>query len=257
MDTVPDVPDDRQQGTILAKAAGKRPACGLDAPPVVYGYAVAAAAGVVLIIIGAVLGVAPLWGVGIYLLVLALVVAGPMVYSSKRGKIRARDRLLTRLELRGDEDVLDLGCRSGLMLLGAAERLTSGTATGIDLWRATDQAGSSRSQCQGNAARLGLAERITLLDSDMTELPFPDDSFDLVLACLAIHNLHPHSRREQAIREATRVLCPGGHLALIDIAGTTTYATTATAAGLTDVRRSHYIRGIFPPARTVTATRSN
>jgi ubiquinone/menaquinone biosynthesis C-methylase UbiE len=255
--TVPDMPDDWQQGTVLANTAGQRPDYGLDAPPVIYGYAVAAAAGIVLIIIGAVLGVSPLWGVGIYLLVLALVVAGPMVYSSKRGKIHARDRLLTSLGLRGDEDVLDLGCGSGLMLLGAAGRLTSGSATGIDLWRSQDQAGSSREQCQDNAARLGLSDRVELCDGDMTALPFPDASFDLVLACLAIHNLHPNARRQQAIREAARVLRPGGRLALIDIVSTQTYATTATAAGLADVRRSHYIRGIFPPARTVTATHPN
>jgi SAM-dependent methyltransferase len=236
-------------------AAPARPDYGLDAPPVIYGYATAAAAGIVLIIVGILLGIAALWGVGIYLLALAVLVAGPMVYSSKRGKIHARDRLLASLGLRGDEDVLDLGCGSGLMLLGAAERLTSGTASGIDLWRSADQAGSSRSQCQDNAARLGLADRIRLLDGDMTELPFPDDSFDLALACLAIHNLHPTTRREQAIREAARVLRPGGRLAVIDMAGTTTYATTAAAAGLTDVRRSRYVRGIFPPARTVTATR--
>jgi hypothetical protein len=39
------------------------------------------------------------------------------------------------------------------------------------------------------------------------------------------------------------------------MAGTKTYATTATAARLTDVHRARYLRGIFPPARTVTATR--
>lgn len=40
----------------------------------------------------------------------------------------------------------------------------------------------------------------------MTGLPMPGASFDLVVACLAIHNLHPMRRREQAVREALRVL---------------------------------------------------
>ncbi|MGI8578494.1 MAG: methyltransferase domain-containing protein [Nocardioidaceae bacterium] len=46
----------------------------------------------------------------------------------------------------------------------------------------------------------------------MTDLPLADVSFDLVLAALALHNLHPHRRRELALREAIRVLRPGGRL---------------------------------------------
>lgn len=68
-----------------------------------------------------------------------------------------------------------------------------------------------------------MTDRIRLVDGDMTELPFPDASFDLVLACLAVHNLHPTARREQAIREAIRVLRPGGQVAVVDIFGTRTY----------------------------------
>lgn len=150
--------------------------------------------------------------------------------------------------------MLDLGCGSGLMLLGAAARTPAGTATGIDLWRARDQAGSTRQQCLANAQRLGVSEQVRLIDGDMTDLPFPDESFDLVLACLAIHNLHPTARRENAIAEAIRALRPGGQLAVIDIAGTGSYLSAATSAGIRSPRRSGYVFGIFPPARTITAT---
>lgn len=92
-------------------------------------------------------------------------------------------------------------------------------------------------------------------DGDMTDLPFADSSFDVVLACLAIHNLHPSKRREQTIREAVRVLRPGGRLAIIDIAGTKTYTAVARASGLHEVCRSSYRLGIWPPVRVVTGTR--
>ena len=39
-----------------------------------------------------------------------------MLASSRFGKLRARDRLLDRLPLRGDETVLDIGCGHGLLL---------------------------------------------------------------------------------------------------------------------------------------------
>lgn len=91
-----------------------------------------------------------------------------------------------------------------------------------------------------------MRDRGKLVDGDMTDLPFPDASFNLVLACLAIHNLHPDIRRESAIREASRVLRPGGQLAIIAIFGTNAYVLSATSAGLRNVRRSCFIRGIFP-----------
>lgn len=40
-----------------------------------------------------------------------------------------------------------------------------------------------------------------------------------------------------------------------DIAGTKTYLSTVTGAGMSNSHRSGYISGIFPPARTVTASR--
>ena len=179
-----------------------------------------------------------------------------MVYSSKAGKIRVRDRVLDRLAMHGDEDVLDLGCGSGLMIVGAAQRLDrGGTATGIDLWRSRDQAGSNPEKCLDNARRLGVEDRVTLRRGDLADLPFPDSSFDVVLASLAIHNLHPKDRRHRAVHEAARVLRPGGRLALIDIAGTRGYAQAASEAGLVDVARSGFVAGIWPPARIVTAQR--
>lgn len=235
-----------------------RPDFGLDAPPIVYGYAVLGLAGVgLLIVAAAAIPSSVLLGWGLWALVVGFGVAGLMVYSSKIGKIRVRDRLLNTLQLHGDEDVLDLGCGSGLMLLGAAARTPTGTATGIDLWRARDQAGSTRQQCLTNAELLGVRERVRLIDGDMTDLPFPDGSFDLVLACLAIHNLQPTARRQNAIGEAIRVLRPGGQLAIVDIAGTESYLSATTNAGMRDPRRSGYVPGIFPPARTVTATNPN
>lgn len=78
-------------------------------------------------------------------------------------------------------------------------------------------------------------------------------SFDLVLACLSVHNLHPTSRREQAMLEAVRVLRPGGRLAIVDIFGTRGYLSVLTAAGMREPRRSRLLAGIFPPARAVTA----
>src|SRR5262245_21792092 len=57
-----------------------------------------------------------------------------MVWSSRCGKLRARDRLLDSLGLTGQETVLDVGCGRGLLLIGAAKRLPRGRAIGLDRW---------------------------------------------------------------------------------------------------------------------------
>src|SRR5262245_23242593 len=57
-----------------------------------------------------------------------------MLWDSKIGKIRSRESLLQRITWTGQERVLDVGCGRGLMLIGAAKRLTTGKATGIDIW---------------------------------------------------------------------------------------------------------------------------
>ena len=61
-----------------------------------------------------------------------LILATLMFASSRFGKFRARDRILARLKLRGDEAVLDVGCGHGLLLIVAAKLLPRGHAVGID-----------------------------------------------------------------------------------------------------------------------------
>ncbi|MGH3830223.1 MAG: class I SAM-dependent methyltransferase, partial [Pseudonocardiaceae bacterium] len=182
------------------RAGHARPYFGLDAPPIVAAYATLGIVGVVLLAVqvGARID---LGGVGYWMTPVGLLIAGAMMYSSLRGKVVVRDRLLTSLGIHEDAKVLDLGCGSGLMLLGAATRTPRGTSTGIDLWRTIDQAGSSRERCLANARILGVADRVTLIDGDMSELPLPDGSVDVVLACVAIHNLHGRAARARTIGE--------------------------------------------------------
>jgi SAM-dependent methyltransferase len=101
-----------------------------------------------------------LWGA------IAITQAGLMVRSSRAGKLNERDRLLDELPWRGDEWVLDVGCGRGLLLIGAAKRLSTGRAIGLDLWRKQDQAGNDPAATMANAQAEGVAERVELRDGD-------------------------------------------------------------------------------------------
>jgi arsenite methyltransferase len=167
----------------------------------------------------------------------ALTAAGVSVWRfSRRGKFEVWARLLTRIGLRGDERVLDLGCGRGAVLLTAAKLVPHGSVVGIDIWRA-DQTGNSPAATLANADAEGVADRVELHTADMTDLAFPDDSFDLVVSNLAIHNLPDNHARRSAIDEAVRVLRPGGHVVIADLGFTRQYASWLQERGMAGVER--------------------
>src|SRR5436309_10361526 len=223
------------------RASAARPDYGIDAPGVVRNLALAGAACLALALVGylALSSTEPglavallhtgLWpGVGL------LSAAAVMLWGSTCGKLRMRDRLLGGLPWRGDEAVLDVGCGRGLLLVGAAKRLATGKAVGIDLWRAEDLSGNQRDQTWANAQAEGVAERVEIQDGDARRLPFADAAFDVVVSSSALHNIEDAAGRSQALREIVRVLRPGGRVAIFDIRHTAEYVRVLGEAGLSD-----------------------
>jgi arsenite methyltransferase len=184
---------------------------------------------------------------------LFLILATLMYASSRFGKLRARDRILARLNLRGDETVLDVGCGHGLLLISAAKMLPRGRAVGIDLWSNWQQADNSREATLRNAALEGVADRVTVHDGDMRKMPFADRTFDAAVAHFAIHNITVSAGRREAIREIVRTLKPGGQVAISDLQGVPLYADELLNSNMTEVQISARSWWTFPPARTVTA----
>ena len=156
------------------------------------------------------------------------------LYSTRRGKFEFWAELLDQLDLRGDERILDIGCGRGAVLLLAAERVPGGRAVGADIWRRRDQVGNSRAAAERNALLEGVSDRVEFVHADARDLPFDPDSFDVVLSNLTIHNIAGDDGRHRALREAVRVLRPGGQLRIFDfLAGR--YIEPLHAAGCRDV----------------------
>jgi len=161
-----------------------------------------------------------------------------MVWDSKVGKVRERERLLDLLAWTGREGVLDVGCGRGLMLVGAAKRLTTGSAAGIDLWQKEDLSGNRPEATLENARLAGVAERVEVHTADMRKIPFPDGAFDTVLSMNAIHNVYKAPDRAAALAEIARVLKPGGTALIVDIRHIREYAAALRKGGCTDVRNA-------------------
>jgi ubiquinone/menaquinone biosynthesis C-methylase UbiE len=159
------------------------------------------------------------------------VMAGWMIWSSKFGKVREREAFLDLLEWRGDERVLDVGCGRGLFLIGAARRLTTGRAMGIDIWQAEDLSGNKPAAPLDNARIEGMADRVEVQTADARKLPFDDASFDVVLSSVALHNIYDAGERQTAVREIARVLKVGGRVLIVDVRHLSEYARTLRDAG--------------------------
>ena len=159
-----------------------------------------------------------------------------MLYSSKVVKLGRRERLLDQISWTGSESVLDIGCGRGLMLIGAAKRLTTGKAVGIDVWHAEDQSNNKPDETIENARLEGVADRVEVQTMDMRTLGFGDASFDLVVSHWAVHNIAKQADRKVALREMVRVLKLGGVIMLADIMHHDEYAVKLRVCGLQDVR---------------------
>lgn len=178
--------------------------------------------------------------------------------ASWRGKFELWDVLLDSAT--PPSHVVDMGCGRGAVAITTALRFPTARVEGADLWRRIDQSGNSRAAAEDNAHRNGVHQRVRFTTADMTDMPFPDASADMVTASLAIHNIRSARDRAAAINEAWRVLKPGGLLLILDISKTREYTNRLVELGAGDVTTHNagwrgWWTGPWMASRTVSATK--
>ncbi|WP_333779675.1 bifunctional class I SAM-dependent methyltransferase/N-acetyltransferase [Saccharopolyspora indica] len=112
--------------------------------------------------------------------------------------------------------ILDAGCGPGRSALLLAEE-TGGHVTAVDLHQ------PFLAELDRAAAHRGLSDRITSLHLSMAELPFPDNTFDLIWAEGSVYNIG----FDTALRRWRRLLAPGGTVVVTEIEWTGTPSAPA------------------------------
>lgn len=133
---------------------------------------------------------------------------GPVMKLLLRRVPSLRRRVVEFASLRKGEKVLEVGCGKGdLSILMATQGVN---VTGIDLSQNLLKNASKR------ARKLGLD--INFKQADITDLPFEDSCFDVVISTLTFHYLS-EEEKELALKEIFRVLKPGGRFVAAEFGG--------------------------------------
>jgi ubiquinone/menaquinone biosynthesis C-methylase UbiE len=123
------------------------------------------------------------------------------------GDSRIRGMTADLARLQPGESVLDVGCGTGTLTLVAKRRVGAGAVAGVD--PAPDMVAVARRKA--SCASLAIDFQVGLVQA----LPFPDNTFDVVLGSLMLHHV-PAEFRPQGFAEIRRVLKPDGRLLAVD-----------------------------------------
>lgn len=152
-------------------------------------------------------------------------------------------RIVSLLELKPADKVLDLGCGTGVLTRMIADQLNpeaGGRSLGIDAAAKMIQVARKKRESETCSFEVAAAEK----------LPFENASFDAVVSSLFFHHV-PFDLKEKSLLEAFRVLRPQGRLVIADMHTPTTWMGSLVS----HVSRWFFlqpqigenIRGVLPP----------
>ncbi len=114
----------------------------------------------------------------------------------------------------GNGRILDIGSGNGVLAVKLAQQAIDADVIGIDYWGKDWE--YSKRVCEQNA-RIGNVElRVQFQKGDAAALAFADATFDGAISNLTFHEVRSAADKRAVVREALRVIKPGGRFAFVD-----------------------------------------
>ena len=124
-----------------------------------------------------------------------------------------RKRAISSLKPFAPRRILDIATGTGDLALLINKRLKPETVIGCDISEGMMQV--AREKCRKRGVT-----NIRFEKEDCTALSYADNSFDAVTSSFGVRNFQ---ELEKALSEMQRVLCPGGHLAILELSSPTRF----------------------------------
>ncbi len=139
------------------------------------------------------------------------------LFSPEGGDIQNKvlDLLVSHIDWDGKGKALDIGCGSGALAVKIAKRFPQAHITGLDFWGADWN--YAKAQCETNTALESVETQTDFVQGSATALPFADGTFDLTVSNMTFHEVKDAKNKIDLIKEALRVLKPGGAFVFQDL----------------------------------------
>ena len=138
------------------------------------------------------------------------------MFSQKGGRFQEKvyQLILQSLGTTVKGTILDIGSGNGVLAVKLAQQFGEAEVIGLDYWgKDWDY---SKSVCEKNA-RIGKVEdRVHFQKGDAAALEFANDLFDGAVSNLTFHEVQSAVDKREVVREALRVVKPGGMFAFVD-----------------------------------------
>jgi len=139
-----------------------------------------------------------------------------VVFSQKGGRFQEKvyNLIIQSLGVTGKGRILDIGSGNGVLAVKLAQQNGAAEVIGMDYWGKDWE--YSKSVCDRNAQIGGVANRVHFQKGDASGLEFADDFFDGAVSNLTFHEVKSADDKREVVREALRVVKPGGRFAFVD-----------------------------------------
>ncbi len=113
-----------------------------------------------------------------------------------------------------DEDfILDAGCGSGRVTVELSKVSKNGQIVALDLFDPKSESISSKELLEKNLEIAGISNKVRIVQGDVTDLEFEDNTFGAAISVLLVNNLG--KAKLIGLKELFRVLKPGGKILII------------------------------------------